>query len=447
MRRQRARSIGALLAAVGLGLAGCAGDAAERPDPTASASLRAKAECAAAVSSMVHATQRYVDGFARASAVAAPAASNAGAAPTAQPTVAPAVTSSTDAEFQAALVSAQQVIADSRCATEQLRADLQAGLSGVTAQGAVSAAVLRQVTASMTGRLAPAAATREVAPGDDLAQVLAELPEGSTVVLAAGEYALSDPLVLLTGVALRGVGRGRTTIVSTAPEAAVLVLTGGRVELRDLAIRRTGDAAGSVVLGGPASSVVVSGVRFAGGRTNADGQGGAGILMYASGTEGSGRGTTIEVTDAELADNEAAGIVLTGGHRASVVSSDFHGNGQCGICFLGASDGSVENSTFTKNGVGVAVSGSSRPTVVGSAFTRGEVGVQVSETAAPGLDGNVFSGSRRAAMIYTGSAGGRVDHTTCENVPFGIVVGPDAHPDLGDNDCALASGDDSMAGK
>lgn len=438
MTRRRARSFGALLVAALLVLAGCADSAPDRPDPTISASLAAEVDCTAAVSSIVFATQRYVDSYAAGSAVAASdATGDESASPARTPT--PTPTAYSDADFQDAIAGAQGVISERGCDPARVRADLEDGLGDVTPQGAVADAVLRQITASLTGRLSAEPATRAVVPGDDLADVLAELPEGSTITLAAGEYALSEPLVLLTGVTIRGAGRDATTIRSTAPEAALLALTGGRVELADLTVRHEGDAAASALLAGPAASVVASGARFAGGRTDADGLGGAGVLMFAGGEDAAGRGTTLEVTDTELAENQAGGIVLTGGHRASVLRGVFRANVQCGICFLGAVDGSVEDSTFEGNGVGIAVTGTAAPTLLRNAISGGEVGLQASDEAAPMVDGATISGAARAAVIYTGTASGRLNGVTCTDVPFGIVVGPSVAPTLKDNSCDLAA--------
>ncbi len=442
MRVPRAIPVTASALITALALGGCSGDAASRPDPTTSASLAAEIDCTAAVDSIVFATQRYVDSYAAGSAVAASDATTE--APSSSPSGAPASptpTAYSDADFQADLSAAQGVIAERGCDPARVRADLENGLADVTPQGAVADAVLRQLTASLTGRLAPEPTTREASPGDDLADVLAALPEGSTVTLAPGEYGLSDPLVLLTGVTIRGAGRDATTIVSTAPEAAVLVLTAGRVELADLTVRHEGDAPASGMLAGPAASVVATGVRFAGGRVDAEGLGGSGVLMFAPGEDAAGRGTTLEATDTEFADNAGGGIVLTGGHQASVVRGTFHGNGQCGICFLGAVGGSVEDSTFEGNGVGIAVTGTAAPALLRNTIAGGEVGFQASDQAAPVVDGATISGSARAAVIYTGTASGRLDHVTCVDVPFGIVVGPSVYPELGENTCALATTD------
>jgi parallel beta-helix repeat protein len=269
--------------------------------------------------------------------------------------------------------------------------------------------------------------------------VLAEVGPDATVQLGPGTYRLDETLVLLRGITLRGAGRARTTIVSTAADAAVLVLTGDRVVVEDLAVRRAGAAVGSVVIGGSAASLLLASVDLSGARIG-NGDGGAGVLMTAAEGEEPRLGTTLEVTDSQFADNEGAGIALTGGHRASIVSSVFRRNRQCGVCFLGSSGGAVRQSRFDANGAGVAVTSTSKPLVQGNRISGGEVGVQAVDDSAPVLKSNTISGAARAAVIWSGRAGGRADGTRCRDVSFGLVVGPKAHPFLGKNSCSVAGG-------
>jgi hypothetical protein len=433
-----------LLASGLLALTACAstGPGAPAPDATGTSRAHVESECAEAVTAIVQATGRYVDSYAEGSAEVRAAGSSPAPRPSgarsATPSASPTTSAYSDAEFQRQLAGAQQVLVSLGCDPAGTRAALEVGLGGLSPRGAVADAVLRQLTAGLTGRLAQEPQVRAVSPGEDLMTALAESAAGSTLELAAGEFQVGEPLVLLTGVVIRGAGRDRTSIVSTAGEAAVLVLTDGRVELRDLTIRHEGKAPASAILGGPAAALVVTGSRLTGAVSDAAGQGGSGILMFGTGTEGSGRGTSVEVTDADLSGNHVAGLVLGGGHRASVVRSEFRDNGQCGVCFLDASDGSVQGSTFTANGVGVAVTGSARPSLVDLTITGGQVGIQAGDTAAPAVSGVSISGSARAAMIYSGKAAGRIDGAVCTKVPFGIVIGAEAYPDLGANRCTVA---------
>jgi hypothetical protein len=438
VRTRRTTSVAALVAVVLVTLVGCGDDGSREAGPPSDTAVDGtEAECAAAVASIVSATERYVRSYEEGRAV------SAGTATVEDPstsTTAPDSDSETltEAGFQATLADAQTVLTEQGCDPTRTRGELTSGLSRVSAEDPVADAVLRQLTASLTGEAATQPTVTAVAVGDDLRDALARSPDGSTLQLEAGEYRLDGPLVLLAGIDIRGAGRDATTILSTAPEAAVLALTERRVELTGLTVHHVGDAAGSVVLGGPAASIVVSKARVTGGKADSDGQGGAGILMYAGEDGAAGRGTTLEVTDAELRDNEAAGILLTGGHRSSIVGAVFASNGQCGICFLGPSDGSVEDSAFDGNGVGVAVAGTAAPSLLRISINGGEVGLQASDSAAPAVEGATISGSSRAAVIYRGPVGGSLSGVSCVNVPFGIVVDAEARPHIGDVDCELS---------
>lgn len=427
-----------LLLASALVLSACTGTSDARPSSNASKRAATAAEsrataCRAAARSVVEVTRRYVAGYADLGLTSTP---DRGTSPSPNPSETAGVT---DDDLQAAIDRAQRVRRQQRCDAATFEAELQQGLAALTAEGPVAAAVLQQLRANLTGRAGSTPTTRAVTPADDLGVVLTELATGSTLTLGAGTYRLDDALVLLRGVTLRGASTGDTVITSGAPDAALLVLTGERVVVEDLTVRRTGRRAGSVILGGSAASLQLTGVRLEGARLGRNG-GGAGVIMTAAKDETTTGGTTLEVTDSSLVDNEGAGIALTGGHRASVVSSDFRGNGQCGVCFLGASGGAVRRSTFTGNGSGVAVAGTADPVVQGNDVRGGRVGMQATGDAAPVLSGNVITGAARAAVIFDEDAAGRVSRTRCQDVPYGIVVGGAAHPLLESNACRLARG-------
>lgn len=443
MTRRRGGTIGALV--VVAVLAGCGNDDETEATSTTSTTedaARATA-CDEAIDGIGVAVDRYLAGYESGGQLVATEPAESG-----DPADAPAASTSTtttgdgplDEEgFQAALADAQGAISRYRCDPAQTRLALEQRLAEMEPEGPLADAVLRQLSVSMLGELPAEPTETVVAPGEDLRDVLARSPDGSTVVLEAGEHRLDHSLVLLAGIELRGAGRDATTIISTAPEAAVLAPTDRRVTIRGMSIRHEGEEPASVLVGGSASSIAVSDVRLTGGRVDADGQGGAGVLLFGGEGESDGRETTLEVTDAELVDNEAAGLVLSGAHRTSVVRADVRGNGQCGICFLGASDGSVEDSTFDGNGVGIAATGTSRPSLLRLTVRGGEVGIQAADEAQPAIQDVTVSASERAAAIYTGTAAGAIEQLSCQDVDFGIVVGPDARPAIGETDCELAA--------
>ena len=398
-------------------------DSSRSNSPSPSASVSAAPSCAAISTRLVDAVQRYVDGY------GAPLRDD-GAESGAQ-------AGADDGDLQGALERSQADLRAAGCKLAAFRTRLDRGLQGVRARGPLARAVLLRLQASMTGQAATAAETVTARPGDDLPRVLARLAPGSTVRLGPGRYRLSETLVVLQGVTVVGAGRDRTRLTAAAAGSAVLVLTDGRVELRDLTLQHVGRKASSLLLGGPTSSVVLTGARVAG-AAGRNGQGGNGVLMTADQGREKGRGTTLEVTATEFRGNVAAGILLTGGHQASVRRSTFVRNGQCGVCFADSSGGAVRDSRFTRNDVGVAVLDRARPALTSTTYVDGQVGVQASGESRPLVRSARVRGAARAGMIFSERAAGRVDGATCTEVPYGIVIVGRALPFLGDNDCALA---------
>lgn len=431
----------AALAGVVLTVCACTGTGTGgSPPSTATGASSAPDRCAEAVTAIVAATQTYVDDFGAAGAAAVPTPATsptAGATASAAPSASPS-SSGADATFQQALSAARTQLGESGCDAVRTRTALGSGLSTVRTDGPVAGAVLRQLTATMTGTSESVATTRTLAPGDDLLAAVAQLPAGSTIVLGPGTHHVDDVVVLLSPITIRGSGVTDTVLESDAADYAVLAIADGLVTLGNLTLRHTGKTPASVVLAGPSASVVVTASTVTGGVADPDGTGGAGILMYDTETRQRRAATSLEVTDSTFAGNGSAGIVLTGGHVASIASSTFTGNKQCGVCFLDASGGSVQDSTFTDNAVGVAATGAATPTVLLSSVRGGQVGLQAGDRSAPVLDRLTVSGASRAGLIWGGRAEGTIQGVTCTDVPFGLVVGPDVAPTVRNTTCALA---------
>jgi hypothetical protein len=431
---------GTVLLAGILLLSACSGageDGPRTPTPASSTPDR----CAEAVSAIVAATQEYVDGFGPADAPQLPSPAASGATPAGPtPTTAPpmAGADTADAQFQAALATARTQLAQSGCDAVGTRSTLGTQLATVSTRGPVAGAVLRQLTATMTGTAAATATTRTVGVDDDLLTAVAQLPAGSTIELSEGVHRVDDVVVLLSPITIRGAGAERTTVESDVADFSVLAIADGVVALDDLTLRHRGTEPASVVLAGPTASLVVTGTTVGGGVADRDGTGGAGILMYDPAPRERRSATSLEVTAARFDDNGSAGVVLTGGHVASIAASTFTGNRQCGVCFLDASGGSVQDSTFSGNAVAVATTGSAAPTVLRATIRGGQVGIQAGDRSAPVVDASRISGASRAGLIWAGRAAGVIRGVRCSAVPFGLVVGPDVAPTVRDTTCAIA---------
>jgi hypothetical protein len=424
----RAPRLAAALAAALL-LAGCSGGgSAGEPAGTPSGSGTTHADAAAcddAIDAVVDTTQRYVDRYDTAVAGGRPE----GRAP----------------DLEQELASARSELEALGCDPQAAADRLSTGLSEVEARGALADAVKRQLVASMTGKASTVAATRKVGTDDDLRDVLPQLAPGSTVRLSAGDHRLRDTVVLLQGVRLVGAGRGRTTLTTSAADVGILAISQDRVDLRDLTLRHVGDEAASLLLGGSSSSLVLDRVVVSGGSGatgdrrggNAQAAGGSGVLMAAGQRADGGRATTLQVTDSLFRDNEAAGILLSGGHVASVIGSSFTGNGQCGICFVGDSSGAVRDSRFQGGVTGMIAADRAAPLLVDSTVRGGEIGVQAVDRASPVVRRTTVAAARRAALLFGDRSRGRVESVTCRESRFDIVVTPDALPFLGDNRCSV----------
>ncbi len=325
-------------------LAGCTGGSdqpsssagSSTSSSTSSASAAQADRCRQVAPTVLAAIQDYVDAYGTAVSLHSES----------KP-VSPAVG---DRRLRTAITDARKQIDNLGCDAADYQSALTDGLGDVAVRGPLARAVLLRLKASMSGASATGArpVTREVSPGDDLATVLSQVAPGSTLRLTGGTYRLPQALVLLQGVTLVGRGSDRTVLRSTAPDTSVLVLTDGRVDLRRLTLRHAGPKPASVLVGGPSSSIALTEVVVAGGRAASSRAGGNGVLMSARGDAEARRATTLEVTGSTVTGNDNAGILLTGGHRASVVRTRFGDNGQCGICFADASSGAVHRGTVLR---------------------------------------------------------------------------------------------------
>ncbi|MHC3000384.1 right-handed parallel beta-helix repeat-containing protein [Microbacterium sp. HJ5] len=426
------RAAVALIALVGL-LAGCTAQPAPEPTNTDAARLQA---CADAAGTIVTAAGDLVAEYELPSL-------EASAAPTPGPTSAPEPLPTSSGDAIADAVTAARATRDELgCDPGAFTADLEAGLAEIEPDSPIAAAVWRRVSASVLGTVEQEAREWAMTADEDLIEVLARAADGTTVVLPAGTVEIDQTLVLLAGVTLRGAGAGETVVSSSAPDAAIMVVTDGLVRLEALTLQLAPAVPASGIVAGPSASLALDAVRVTGAASEGSGDsaGGAGVYLSAQGSEGSGRGTTLEITASTFDANAWAGLAVTGGHRVSIESSTFRGNGGAGIVFLDETSGSVASSTFAGNPVGLAAAGTSTPAVIGSTFTGGTVGLQADAAAAPSIERATISGASSAAVIFGGDSGGSIDATVCRDVPHGIVIGDGAAPTLGENDCSIGRG-------
>jgi len=231
-----------------------------------------------------------------------------------------------------------------------------------------------------------------VTPDDDLAQLLPLLGPGSTVTLEAGTYDLSATIIVQSELTLLGAGRESTLIQSDAPAAAFAAANGGALTMQDLTVRHIGSEPASVVLAVDAI-LQLSEVTIAGGKTDLEDAGGSGVVLTSSAAASSSSFENVRV-----ADNQAAGIVLTGTAEMIAQSIDLDRNGQCGICFFDDASGEIRDSRFEANALGMQVNDQASPFVIRSSFIESAVaGVVINGSGEPRILQSEFGGPGEAA--------------------------------------------------
>ena len=299
--------------------------------------------------------------------------------------------------------------------------------------------------ASLTGRIDQVATTERVGPKEDLRDVLPELAPGSTVRLAAGEHRLRDTVVVLRGITIVGAGRGRTTLTSDAPDAALLALTPDRIDLRDLTLRHVGDEAASLIVGSSTTTLALEGVELSGARAVARGgteqrrtpaSGGSAVLM--AGEEGSDeRETTLEVTDSVFRDNQASGHPARRPPRRQRRGQPLRRERPVRHLLHRQQPGAVRGSRFQGSVTGIIAAGRAAPLLSGSTVQGAEIGVQAVDRASPVVRSTTIVGTSRAAMLFGDRSRGRVEGVTCQDTRFGVVVAKQALPFIGRTDCPV----------
>ena len=375
------------------------------------------------------------------------------------------------------------------CDAAVFRTDLTRKLDAVRARGPLGEAVTNTLVANVRDVLEPGTPRHvDVDAGADLGAAVAAAPSGSTLTLAAGRFALEDPLVVLQDLTLRGAGLDETTIVSTAADAVLLQAAPVRLVAADIAFAHRGRKPASVLVlrAGTArlDAVSVSDATARVGRKKASASvpdlagGGNGIIALGN--------QALVLRDSVVHDNDASGVVASADARPRISETSVSGNGLCGVCFLGGSKGSVTTSTLRDNGIGVIVGNRARPTlhdntvsgnqragmvtqerarpvVRANRFTdNGDIGIAVYGRSVPDLRGNTvtghsqvgivvntdpparpvvtgnsLSGNTQAGLVFLGRSLGRAVRNQCTGSSPGVVLGGTSRPDVTAESCPV----------
>lgn len=221
---------------------------------------------------------------------------------------------------------------------------------------------------------------QRVRPGlDTLSEAVGAAPEGTVLVLAAGEYALSQPLKLTKSLAVEAEEAGRSRIVSALGQPVLHLSGSGRWVLRGLYLEFQG--ASGDVLRVDGGCVQIEGCEFTGGRQGKDVAG--------------------------------AGVRITGSAEGVISNCQVHGNG-VGILFAGASRGFARENTCRANKL---------------------YGIVVTRRAQPTLEGNQCYGNQKSGIAFGGTSSGAARENACvANKLHGIGVTEQARPTLEGNE-------------
>ena len=322
----------------------------------------------------------------------------------------------------AAAIAANTDQRSTLCNLDGLQALLGERLPEIERQGVLAEYLVSIIGA---GRELSTADVR-VAPGDDVEEVLALLDDGSSLTFAAGEYPLERPLLVQREIRFIGAGRDVTTILSSSSDAALVVVGEGELTLEAMTIKHVGSEPASVVLSFD-RPVQLSGARLAGGLADDEGGAGNGIVLSDetfAGLDPAPRSLPQTLlVDVVIEDNVGAGIAVSTAEAPVVDTSTLARNGICGVCFFGAAQGSIVNSTFEANAIGVQIGDTSAPRITSNQIVESSVaGVVIVGQATPTVVGNQVLDSADVGIAIQDEAAAIVRDNTVERAPVGISI-------------------------
>ncbi len=251
--------------------------------------------------------------------------------------------------------------------------------------------------------------TLHVRTAEELVAAVAYAGSGSVVRLAAGEYRLTQPLVLLRPVTLVGGGADETVLRSTASEGAVIIATDGDATLRDLAVVHSGAASASVVMVA-AGGYVLERLRVSGGAADS-GTGGFGIVLRSVETPLLPAGGRRELTGVELRDNPAGGVLVAGTEDPRIRDVRVTASEGCGLCFVERSTGWVAGGEIGRTQVGIRVDDAAAPDVSGARVSESSVGIAFTGSGAPRVTDSELV-ANDAGIQITGDGAATITRTT-----------------------------------
>lgn len=280
-----------------------------------------------------------------------------------------------------------------------------------------------------------------------LQEAVDAVPPGSTIVLEAGTYHLTQPLDVYRALKLLGVGMDQTEVISDAGGYVVHFAGPGPFAAQNVTFRHEGEVAADVLVvqGG---EVDLRSCRFAG-AWRASGEAARAGLRLLGQTSGL-------VEDCEFVDNASIGIWLADRAQPTLVRGLFTGNEMVGIAYQGDAGGMARhNECMGSRVAGIQVEGQAQPTLeenscVGNGsgivyldeaggtargnecLVNGSSGISVGNQAGPVLEENLVN-SNQYGIVFAGSEGGVARRNQISENTVGLLIGENAHPELVDN--------------
>ncbi|MDX5319349.1 MAG: right-handed parallel beta-helix repeat-containing protein [Actinomycetes bacterium] len=399
MRAMWSRVVSVLGAA--LLLAGCG----QSPTMTTSTPVVAAMSCADLPARIVDAVQEYVDSF---------GATDPGA-------VAGAVTAR-QGEFAATTAELRSLGEDLGCDPDDLADGIREELGRLVGGSPVQDAIADTFRAGPLGTADPSdLGAIQVAVGttDELVAALAVAGSGSVIRLGAGEYRLTQPLVMLRAVTLVGAGQDDTVVVAAA-EGALVIATDGDAVVRDLAIS------------GGAAAVQVAAGGYVLERLRIEEVAGYAIVLRPAANPLLPAGARRELTDVAISGATAGGVVVAGSEVPSLSGISVDGSDGCGLCFVEQAAGTATGVSVADAQVGVRVDDDAAPTVRDVTVTGSDVGVAFTGNGAPGVEDSLVPGGATGIQV-TGDGVGTVARTRLADVgEVGVRVSGSARVSLVD---------------
>lgn len=267
-------------------------------------------------------------------------------------------------------------------------------------------AITTRPTTTTTTPAPPNPVTPVALTPQNLAQVVAQTKDGDTIHLPAGDYMLTEPLMLTKSLTLIGEGMEKVTIHS-ACENAVIRLEGEHAwTLEGITFKHDGPAwaFGAVVVGGKISIKHCAFLNAV--EEKEHHYGGSGLVLIAK--------TIGTISNSRFTEN-AIGIQIGDNTQVLLQNNICEKNTQSGLLYYDKAKGEAQGNQCRENGYS---------------------GICIRDEATPHLQQNICEKNTVCGIAYFNKAGGEAQSNQCKNNgTHGISVQNDASPRLLQNVC------------